>query len=49
MSKVIIAGEAQDDRETFVFTVEPCSFPKADWGNGCTIVIDFGVKKGDYG
>jgi hypothetical protein len=23
MSKVIITGKAQDDRETFVFTVEP--------------------------
>src|SRR5271169_850416 len=32
MSKVIIAGEAQDDRETFVFTVEPCSFPQSRLG-----------------
>ena len=23
--------------------------PKTDWENGCTIGINFGVKKGDYG
>ena len=32
MSKVIIAGEAQGDRETFVFTVEPCSFAQSRLG-----------------
>jgi hypothetical protein len=49
MSKVIIAGEAQDDPETFVFTVEPCSFPQSRLGNRCTIGIVFGVRKGNYG
>jgi hypothetical protein len=32
LSKVIIAGEAQDDRETFVFTVEPCPVPQSRLG-----------------
>jgi hypothetical protein len=49
MSKVTIAGDAQDDRETFVFTVDLVPSPKADWGNGCTIGIVLGVRKGNYG